>query len=454
MQRAEKVQPRSGPAQRVQTLFIIKLEGLVPGHGNHGAVFARLLRNCGLRLPPGLVDCQKAGPVHCGFQAGCNGPHPLGQILHLAGGDQTQMPAGERRLLQLGQIAQHRYTGLLFQHGLECSIQTGTAPVQKQSLDPAVLPEGEHPLHLSRQCQTGAVGVQHQQHRELQQAGHIPGTGLIAAEGHTVVKAHHALAHRGIAARCVAAVKPAHPLFSGEKYIQVTAGHLQHRAVEHRVDIIRPALEGRRGQAPVFQRLQQAAGDRSFAAAGSRGGDHHFEHWSSSTKRRSFAASQRKRPLPPCRTAKQRKARKRTTHTGPAAGALPCARLVRPARGFLPLAVIHPSGRSSGSGLARTGSAFPGNNLPSGFVCRNSAFTAAVPHGHCTHFPILPASLLRLRAPGGDLTYILYHKTGCLYRQSGHKFRRRCLRAFAWSEWPALRPTGRSGASEGNRVPR
>ncbi len=80
-------------------------------------------------------------------------------------------------------------------------------------------------------------------------------------------------------------------------------------------------------------------------------------------------------------------------NTGSAADTLPCARLVRPARGFLPLAVIRPSGRSSGSGLARTGSAFPGNNLPSGFFCRNSAFTAAVPHGHCTHFPILPASL-------------------------------------------------------------
>lgn len=167
-----------------------------------------------------------------------------------------------------------------------------------------------------------------------------------------------------------------------------------------------------------------------------------------------FAAAQRKRPFLPCRMAKRRKARKRTTHTGSAADTLPCARLVRPARGFLPLAVIRPSGRSSGSGLARTGSAFPGNNLPSGFFCRNSAFTAAVPHGHCTHFPILPASLLWLRAPSGDLTYTLYHKISCLYRQNAHKFRRRRLRAFAGPEWPAPHPTGQNAASKGSKTRR
>ena len=56
VQRAEKVQLRTGPAQSIQTFLVLDLEGFVPRHGNHRAVLARLLGNCGLRLPPGLVD--------------------------------------------------------------------------------------------------------------------------------------------------------------------------------------------------------------------------------------------------------------------------------------------------------------------------------------------------------------------------------------------------------------
>ena len=54
--------------------------------------------------------------------------------------------------------------------------------------------------------------------------------------------------------------------------------HAKHRAVEHGVDIIGPALERARREPPFLQRGQQCAGQRRFAAAGGRRGQHTFDH--------------------------------------------------------------------------------------------------------------------------------------------------------------------------------
>ena len=63
-----------------------------------------------------------------------------------------------------------------------------------------------------------------------------------------------------------------------EEGIEVPAGHSEHGAVKHRIDVIRPALEGGQRQLPLAEGREQRARHRGLAAARAGAGNQETFH--------------------------------------------------------------------------------------------------------------------------------------------------------------------------------
>ena len=134
------------------------------------------------------------------------------------------------------------------------------------------------PVDLGRQRQAGPSGLDHQQHRQVQRIGQMPGTGGITHAAQSIVKAHGTLAHGCPVPGGGLRIERAHGLRRGEKQVEVVALHPQHGPVKHGVDIVRPALEGAGVLPPPLERRQQSAGQCGFAAAGTGRGHKKLDH--------------------------------------------------------------------------------------------------------------------------------------------------------------------------------
>ena len=267
--------------QRFQGFRVSEAKGLIPGNSNPGnrrAVASSTLRagNFSFRL----AQRQQPLPVHRLQGALGQGLHPRLYIADLARGIKAQMPAFKNCLRHGRQVAQHRQPGFFFQHGGQAGIQRRAAVAEQDTCQMTVRPEIPQAPHLGRQGQAGALGPQHQQHRKPQRLGHMPGAGPVGA-AQTVIQAHGPFAEGGIMPGCPRRIQAAQALFRSKEQIQIVTGHPQDRAVEHGIDIIRPALEGAGGEAPASEGSQQGAGHHGFAAAGLGRGQKKFNHCSS-----------------------------------------------------------------------------------------------------------------------------------------------------------------------------
>ena len=138
--------------------------------------------------------------------------------------------------------------------------------------------ECHQPPQFRRQGQAGTFGLHHQQCWQVQRVGQVPGAGGITGAAQAIVIAHGPLHHRRAMACRILGIQAAHRGRGGEKQVKVVAFYIQHGAVEHRVDIIRPRFEGTGMCAPRLQRRQQGTGGGRFAAAGARRGQDELQH--------------------------------------------------------------------------------------------------------------------------------------------------------------------------------
>ena len=141
----------------------------------------------------------------------------------------------------------------------------------------AVFAEVHKALDLCRQRYAGPSGLHHQQHRQAERIRQLPCAGP-GGQALPVVKAHGPLAHGSAVPGSVAGKNGPHHIPVGKKQIQIVAVHLQSRAVEHGVDVVRPAFEGAGVGPALFQRRQHCAGHRGLAAAGPWRGDKKLHH--------------------------------------------------------------------------------------------------------------------------------------------------------------------------------
>ena len=279
-QGAEKAQLGPQAAEQLQRIVVIKAEGFIPGHGNAAA--------CGSKPLPG----QRGGRQ--GRGAGGQGQQPvqIGALLQrvrqfvqlglqfgdFLGGHQPQMAAGKICPLHLGQAAEHRQPGFPDEGRGQRLGQHGAAAVQKQAPDLAGGAEGEQPLHLGGQRQAGRAGPKHQHHRGVGGPGQVPGAGRVGAAAQTVVVAHGPLQHGGAAPGAVGRQQGTGLCLAAEEQVQIVGGHSKHLPVDHGVEVIRPGLKGRGGQAAPGHGAEKRTGDGGFAAAAGQRGEHQAAH--------------------------------------------------------------------------------------------------------------------------------------------------------------------------------
>ena len=86
--------------------------------------------------------------------------------------------------------------------------------------------------------------VHHQNHRRLRYLCQMVGRSLLTDSTEAVVKSHHALHYRKVCALCRARKKAFRHSLPSEKSVQIPGRDSEHRPMEHRIDIVRPALDG------------------------------------------------------------------------------------------------------------------------------------------------------------------------------------------------------------------
>ncbi len=160
------------------------------------------------------------------------------------------MAAPDRGLRHRGQEARYRQAGLRFQHGGQHLVQTGLAVIEQDARHMAVCAEVLKAFDLGRQrhavplgCTTSSTG-----RPSVSASSQALARVLVRL---TIIKAHSALAHGGTMPGGIAGKNGPHHIPVGKKQIQIVAVHLQSRAVEHGVDVVRPAFE-RTGVGPAL----------------------------------------------------------------------------------------------------------------------------------------------------------------------------------------------------------
>ena len=119
--------------------------------------------------------------------------------------------------------------------------------IEQNSRDMVRCAERRQPAQLRRQRQACPLGPHNEQCGQVQRVGH-------AAKA--VVVAHGPLDDCRAVPRRVPGVECAGGLRCREEQVEIVAFDAQHRAVEHRVDVVRPRLERAGGQPAGSQRRQ------------------------------------------------------------------------------------------------------------------------------------------------------------------------------------------------------
>ena len=161
-----------------------------------------------------------------------------------------------RGLGQRRQAADHGQTGLFFEHRLQQSAQSLRTIIEQNSSDMVRCAERRQPAQLRRQRQACPLGPHNEQCGQVQRIGQLPRAGCVGHAAKAVVVAHGPLDDCRAVPRRVPGVECAGGLRCREEQVEIVAFDAQHRAVEHRVDVVRPRLERAGGQPAGSQRRQ------------------------------------------------------------------------------------------------------------------------------------------------------------------------------------------------------
>ena len=194
------------------------------------------------------------------------------------------MAAFDARVLEPRQTAEHRQARLALEHRRERPAEGGGALVEEHARDVAGRAEVAQPAELGGQGQARCARGQHQQDGQVQRIGELPRARARRHAAEAVVQAHRALDHRRAVTPAGAGKERPDALRTAQKQIEVVAFDPEDGAVEHRVDVIRPALEGAGGVPALLQNAQQGAGRGGLAAAGRGRGDQQADHRLSSRR--------------------------------------------------------------------------------------------------------------------------------------------------------------------------
>ena len=240
----------------MERIGVVEAERMIPCHSNTGPPRCWLRqrhRRC-IQVRGAVGQGQQAIQIHMlPHQSRQHGELFL-QSRHLCGSDQSQVPAFQGAVRALGEKTVDMDAGFPLDSLFQPGIEHGRDPVQEYPLDIGVGTERGHPLHQCRRRQSPAPPIQHQHRRRSGLPCQIIGTG-VACHGNAVVVAHDPLDDADAAGGAVFIQQGAGGIPPQEKQIQIPRLGADDLAVEHGVDIVRPALKGNRLYTPLHQSL-------------------------------------------------------------------------------------------------------------------------------------------------------------------------------------------------------
>ena len=253
--------------KQLQIIRIVKGERLIPRHTD--------AQRCGIgrgQLYRG--DC-KSRSLRSNFeqQRQVDGLHrlfsqlfqPLLQVADLLCGHKPKMPAFQRAVGHLRHISADGDIIALLDERFDLRVDAFADLVEDDALDLAVRLVGKIASQLGSDGNGHSLAVEHQ-HRRLGGFGKLPG-GSLGGGGNAVVVAHHPFDEGKGKVFAVFLQQVGSGRLIGEEEVQIARRDTQHLPVEHRVDVVRSALEADRVLPHPGERLQNGAGDGRFAAS-------------------------------------------------------------------------------------------------------------------------------------------------------------------------------------------
>ena len=204
--------------------------------------------------------------------------HLFAEISDLPRRHEPQMAALEHAFVEPRQKAEAPDAEALLDGGGERSVRHGGTLVEYNAADAALGPEAQKPFDDREHGERRAARVHHEHDRRFRNEGELIRARFPCGEPRAVIKAHCPLDNAHIAPRGVFREQEAERVFRKKMQIEIGALRADDAAVEHRVDVVRPAFERAGLQAAVQQRLQYGAHDRRLAAAAAHAGDHDSVH--------------------------------------------------------------------------------------------------------------------------------------------------------------------------------
>ena len=199
------------------------------------------------------------------------------QVLYLRRRHQAQVAAFQTHVRHGRQIAQglHPVPEAAQDSVPEAGVGHGGALVQDHAPDGRLRTEIQKALEDRQKREGGSSRPQHQHHGGGGEGGDIVGAGLRRVHAQAVVIAHDPFDHVHVPVRSVFRQEGIQGAAVEKEGVQVGSPGADDPAVEHGVDIVRPAFEGPDPEPPVRQSLEHGAGDGGLpaAAVGARQGD-------------------------------------------------------------------------------------------------------------------------------------------------------------------------------------
>ena len=131
----------------------------------------------------------------------------------------------------------------------------------------------QDPAELGDQGTSGSLRIYNQQDGGPGSQGHIIAGRLQLQSSQPIINSHDSLQYRmTVSAACKDLCSP---FRAAEKGIQIPSPDSQDPVMEHGIDIIRTAFEGRNICSPLPEQLKKPAGNQSFSASACRRCDHY-----------------------------------------------------------------------------------------------------------------------------------------------------------------------------------
>ena len=165
------------------------------------------------------------------------------------------MTAFNQAVLHPWHIAKNLDSQLFLNQFFHPWIQHGRHLVKDHAFNVAILFIFQKPFDIGNQRNTHSFAVYDQDHRSIRNICQIISTGFRGRACHSVIISHNAFHNSQITVLCVFLKQISGNIWRCKKGVKISGFGTDHLAVEHGINIIRPAFKGSCSDPSVYKHL-------------------------------------------------------------------------------------------------------------------------------------------------------------------------------------------------------